>query len=66
LLRVLTIPDDPANAAELDRAHIPRPSFYLLRPDGYVGVAGSGFDAQAAQRYVFERLGIGNRVDTPA
>ena len=66
LLRVLTIPDDPANAAELDRAHIPRPSFYLLRPDGYVGVAGSGFDAQATQRYVFERLGIGNRVDTLA
>jgi hypothetical protein len=66
LLRVLTIPDDPANAAELDRTHVPRPSFYLLRPDGYVGIAGTHFDALAVQRYVFERLGVGNRADTSA
>jgi len=44
---------------ELERSHIPRPSFYLLRPDGHVGLAGSRLDATAATRYVSERLHLG-------
>jgi hypothetical protein len=40
----------------LTRARIPRPSFYLLRPDGHVGLAGVQPDAAAARRYVSERL----------
>jgi 2-polyprenyl-6-methoxyphenol hydroxylase-like FAD-dependent oxidoreductase len=52
LLRIHVIPDDPANDRELARAKIPRPAFYLLRPDGYVGVAGTGFDAMGVGRYV--------------
>jgi len=59
LLRVLALPSDPSNDQELARAHIPPRSFYLLRPDGHVGLAGIDLDAAAATRYVSERLGIG-------
>ena len=51
-LRVHVIPDDPANAQALDRAGIPRPSFYLLRPDGHVGLAGTRLDAAIVLRYL--------------
>src|SRR3989454_390746 len=59
LLRILDVPSDLANDRELARAHIPRPSFYLLRPDGHVGLAGTHLDASAATRYVSERLHLG-------
>jgi 2-polyprenyl-6-methoxyphenol hydroxylase-like FAD-dependent oxidoreductase len=58
LLRVLAIPDDRANAAALARARIAAPSFYLLRPDGHVGLTGAGVDVGAIKRYVTERLRI--------
>ena len=41
LLQVHGVPDDPANDAELARAQIPTTSFYLLRPDGHIGLAGT-------------------------
>src|SRR5438093_5568211 len=59
LLCIHEVPSDPANNRELARAQIPRPSFYLLRPDGHVGLAGTQFDAVAATRYVSERLHLG-------
>ena len=62
LLRTLAVPSDPANDAELARAKIPQPSFYLLRPDGHVGVAGTRLDAAAVTRYVSERLHMGTTV----
>ena len=34
---------------------ISRPSFYLLRPDGHVGLCGPGFDAAAIRRWFTER-----------
>jgi hypothetical protein len=40
----------------LARAQIPRPSFYLLRPDGHVGLCGARLDAAELQRYLSERL----------
>jgi len=58
-LRIHEVPNDPANDRELSRARIPRPSFYLLRPDGHVGLAGAELDAAAARRYVSERLRLG-------
>ena len=58
LLRVHVVASDPANDRELVRAQIPQPSFYLLRPDGHVGLAGARFDAALAARYVSERLRI--------
>jgi 2-polyprenyl-6-methoxyphenol hydroxylase-like FAD-dependent oxidoreductase len=52
LLRTYEVPDDLANDRELARAHIPRPAFYLLRPDGHVGLAGARLEAQAVTRYL--------------
>jgi 2-polyprenyl-6-methoxyphenol hydroxylase-like FAD-dependent oxidoreductase len=56
LLRAHVVPDDPANHAELKRKQIPRPSFYLLRPDGHVGLCGARLDAADVRRYVSESL----------
>src|SRR5262249_18965333 len=55
LLRIHTIATDPANAGELARVKVPQPSFYLLRPDGHVGLCGTSFDAAAIKRYLSER-----------
>ena len=56
IVDVLEVPNEPGNDRELARAEIPRPSFYLLRPDGHVGLAGVQLDAGAVSRYVSERL----------
>jgi hypothetical protein len=58
LVLIHVIPDDPFNDGELARAHIPRPSFYLLRPDGHIGLAGTRLEVAAASRYVSEHLHI--------
>jgi 2-polyprenyl-6-methoxyphenol hydroxylase-like FAD-dependent oxidoreductase len=56
LLRIHVIPAGPANDAELARAGIPRPSFYLLRPDGHIGLCGGRLEAAAVKRYLVARL----------
>jgi len=56
LVRIHDVPSEPANERELARAGIPRPSFYLLRPDGHVGLAGARLDAAAVRRYFTERV----------
>ena len=58
LLCTYVVPTDVINDAELARVHIPRPSFYLLRPDGHVGLCGVHVDAGAIKSYVSERLGL--------
>ena len=58
LLRIHRVPNDPANDSELGRGQIPQPSFYLLRPDGHVGLCGVHLDATAVSRYFSERLKI--------
>jgi len=55
LMRVHEIPDDSSNANELARVGISGPAFYLLRPDGHVGLAGSRIDANTVRRYLEER-----------
>ncbi|MCW5621125.1 MAG: FAD-dependent monooxygenase [Burkholderiales bacterium] len=52
LVQVHTIPDDPANALELARVHSAGPVFYLLRPDGHIGLAGTMLEATAITRYL--------------
>jgi 2-polyprenyl-6-methoxyphenol hydroxylase-like FAD-dependent oxidoreductase len=59
LLRIHAIPADPVNDAELARARIAQPSFYLVRPDGHVGLCGIRLEATAVDRYVRERLRLG-------
>ena len=56
LVRVHVVPADPLNDAELARAGIPQPSFYLLRPDGHVGLCGGRLEAEAVRRYLGENL----------
>ena len=52
MLRTHTAPDDPENARELGRAGIAGPCFYLLRPDGHVGLCGGRFGVAAVDRYI--------------
>jgi len=56
LLLVHCAVDDPVNAAELERARIPRPSFFLLRPDGHIALAGGRLQAGAVERYLSEHM----------
>jgi 2-polyprenyl-6-methoxyphenol hydroxylase-like FAD-dependent oxidoreductase len=56
LCRIHAIPADPINDAELARAQLPQPSFYLLRPDGHVGLCGARLEAGAVERYASEHL----------
>jgi 2-polyprenyl-6-methoxyphenol hydroxylase-like FAD-dependent oxidoreductase len=58
LLRIHVIPADPINDAELARAQIPWTSFYLVRPDGHVGLCGARLDAAAVKHYLSERVGL--------
>ena len=51
LVRTHAIPADPINDKELARVHISQPSFYLLRPDGHVGLAGVHLDVAALRQY---------------
>jgi 2-polyprenyl-6-methoxyphenol hydroxylase-like FAD-dependent oxidoreductase len=55
-LRIYAIPSDPANDEELMRAHIPQPSFYLIRPDGYIGLCGAHLEAGGLRDYVSRNL----------
>jgi 2-polyprenyl-6-methoxyphenol hydroxylase-like FAD-dependent oxidoreductase len=54
LLRVHAVADDPSNREELDRAKIAGAAFYLLRPDGHVGLAGARLEAGAVERWFAE------------
>jgi hypothetical protein len=56
LLNIYGIPSVPSNAAELARAHVPQPSFYLVRPDGHVGLCGRQLDPAALKHYFSENL----------
>jgi 2-polyprenyl-6-methoxyphenol hydroxylase-like FAD-dependent oxidoreductase len=51
LLQIHTIPVTAGNEAEQARVQVPRTAFYLLRPDGHVGLCGRTLDAAALRRY---------------
>jgi hypothetical protein len=56
-------PDHPDNRRQLRRARIPSPSFWLLRPDEHVGLAGDRVSAGAVAAYL-ERIGVRNAAVT--
>jgi len=65
LLRTHVIPGDRDNDRELARAQISGPAFYLLRPDGHVGLAGTRFDAEAVNAYLIEcQMRLGGKAHT--
>ena len=55
-LQILTIPVNAENRVELERVNVPETAYYLVRPDGYVGLAGVRVDIAEVNRYVSERL----------
>jgi 2-polyprenyl-6-methoxyphenol hydroxylase-like FAD-dependent oxidoreductase len=55
LLSVHAIPYDATNASELERAGIAAPAFYLLRPDGHIGLAGQRLEVDALRKYLAVR-----------
>ncbi|HKE49742.1 MAG TPA: FAD-dependent monooxygenase [Rhodanobacteraceae bacterium] len=58
LVQAHVMPDHPINTAELARAGIPQPSFFLVRPDGYIGLCGTTLDSAALARYFAEQLRV--------
>ena len=58
LLKVHVIPITAGNAAEQARTHVPRSAFFLLRPDGHIGLCGRAVDAVAVRRYCAENLAL--------
>jgi 2-polyprenyl-6-methoxyphenol hydroxylase-like FAD-dependent oxidoreductase len=50
-LAVHQIPDDADNDRELARVSLEGPAYYLLRPDGHVGLAGTRFEPAAVRRW---------------
>jgi len=55
LLRIHAISDDRENISALARIGISGPVFYLLRPDGHIGLAGTRVDSGVVKRYLAER-----------
>jgi 2-polyprenyl-6-methoxyphenol hydroxylase-like FAD-dependent oxidoreductase len=55
-LDIVAIPASAANDVELARVHVPTPSYYLLRPDGYIGLSGARLDAATIARYARDVL----------
>ncbi len=54
LVKTYVIPSDASNDKELARAGISGQCFYLLRPDGHVGLAGTRLEMDAVTRYLAE------------
>jgi len=48
MLNTVSVPSDPVNYRELARVQISQPSFYLLRPDGHIALAGTNVSLSAA------------------
>ncbi|MDQ2704147.1 MAG: FAD-dependent monooxygenase, partial [Pseudomonadota bacterium] len=61
IMRTWTVPDDPQNDAELARVGIRQPAFYLIRPDGHVGLCGKIADATPIRRYLADTIGIAGK-----
>jgi 2-polyprenyl-6-methoxyphenol hydroxylase-like FAD-dependent oxidoreductase len=66
LLRTHVVAADSSNVHELARAHIPSPSYYLLRPDGHVGLAGTRLEVAVLSRYLTDRLTLRDTGARPA
>jgi 2-polyprenyl-6-methoxyphenol hydroxylase-like FAD-dependent oxidoreductase len=45
------VADDPANDEVLERAGLRKPSYFVVRPDGHIALAGGRIQAQDIERY---------------
>lgn len=55
-VHVIAVPDTTENRTVLDASGVPLPSFYLIRPDGYVGLAGRQFQSHLVHDWFREKL----------
>jgi FAD binding domain len=62
MLQVHVVPSDPENDAALAAASIATPSYYLLRPDGHIGLAGTVVQEGDLKRWIAQpHLRLANR-----
>jgi 2-polyprenyl-6-methoxyphenol hydroxylase-like FAD-dependent oxidoreductase len=66
LLCVHVIHAHPANDEELARVRIPQTSFYLVRPDGYIGLCGTRLKAGDVRGYFSQNLHLSTPGAVPA
>ena len=59
ILQIHEIPAGRDNERELRRAGIQSPAYFLLRPDGHIGLAGVEAASRRIERYFTDCLGIG-------
>lgn len=52
LVTTLVIPDDAHNTQELARVGISEPAFYLVRPDGHIGLSGVHLNISTVREYL--------------
>ena len=52
LINTYEISSEFENGAELARKNIPHPSFYLLRPDGHIGLCGPLWESASVKSYI--------------
>jgi 2-polyprenyl-6-methoxyphenol hydroxylase-like FAD-dependent oxidoreductase len=65
IVRTHVIPATDWNRTVLVRAGIPGTSFYLLRPDGHVGLAGARLDEETLRGYFAERCRLRSPITEP-
>jgi hypothetical protein len=53
--QVHAVLSDPENDAALAAASIASPSYYVLRPDGHVGLSGTVFHESDLKRWIAQR-----------
>jgi len=58
LLRTHVVPRDFTNDAELSRVQISQPSFFLVRPDGYIGLSGTSLNAGDLRAYFAQSVSL--------
>ena len=51
MLQLHAVPSDPENDAALAGASIAGPSYYVLRPDGHIGLTGTVFQEGDLKRW---------------
>ena len=55
-LRIHSVPRGSHNDSELSCAGIPQPSFFLVRPDGYIGLSGTRLNAADLRGYLAQNV----------
>ncbi len=58
MLKTWDLPATLQNDTELGRVGIPLPAFYLIRPDGHVGLCGRIAEEVAITRYLTQTIGL--------